>query len=126
MPPSKSSKAKASWDRARRYADQNGVTVKEARSLLARQKDEPEAQRAGCEMAPNHSAECETPSAKDDVQEAPKSNPIADLCDVLQADARACESAPCWTRTLAKSSRKRSTAEKMAQNPAHSMPTWRV
>ena len=39
MPPSKSSKAKAAWDRARKYAEEHGVTVKEARSLLARQKE---------------------------------------------------------------------------------------
>jgi hypothetical protein len=43
MPPSKASKAKAAWDRARRYSEEHGVTVKEARTILARQKDEPEA-----------------------------------------------------------------------------------
>ncbi len=42
MPPSKSSKAKSAWERARRYAEEHGVTVKEARTILARQKDEPE------------------------------------------------------------------------------------
>ncbi|MBA3482471.1 MAG: hypothetical protein H0T51_11705 [Pirellulales bacterium] len=42
MPPSKSSKAKAAWDRARRYAEEHGVSIKEARSTLARQKDAPE------------------------------------------------------------------------------------
>jgi hypothetical protein len=45
MPPSKSSKGKAAWERARRYADEHNVSVKEARSILARQtsdeKDEP-------------------------------------------------------------------------------------
>jgi len=43
MPPSKSSKAKAAWERARRYAEEHSVSVREARSILARQKDEPEA-----------------------------------------------------------------------------------
>jgi hypothetical protein len=43
MPPSKSSKAKAAWDRARKYAEEHGVTVKEARTIIARQKDEPKA-----------------------------------------------------------------------------------
>src|SRR5687768_6473314 len=42
MPPSKSSKAKAAWDRARKYAEEHGVSAKEARTILARQKVEPE------------------------------------------------------------------------------------
>jgi hypothetical protein len=45
MPPSKSSKAKAAWDRARRYAEERGVSIKEARSTLARQKDAPKASK---------------------------------------------------------------------------------
>lgn len=42
MPPSKSSKSKAAWDRARRYAAEHNVSVREARSILARQADEPD------------------------------------------------------------------------------------
>jgi len=42
MPPSKSSKAKAAWDKARRYAQEHGVSVKEARTALAQQKNQPE------------------------------------------------------------------------------------
>ena len=52
MPPSKSSKAKAAWDRARKYAEVHGVTVKEARSLLARQKEEPVAHKPQAKSRP--------------------------------------------------------------------------
>ncbi len=64
MPPSKSTKAKAAWERARKYAAEYRVTVKEARSILARQKDEPAAPKPHAKTRPSKRAK-PTPKAAD-------------------------------------------------------------
>ena len=57
-------------------------------------------QHAECESLQSDASACEVAPVHMLTEEAPKSRQIADLSDVLQATATACESAPSWTRTM--------------------------
>jgi len=57
-------------------------------------------QQAGCEVPHGDANRCEEQTGEEVATDIAKSNSIADLSDVLQASAEACESAPSWTRTM--------------------------
>jgi hypothetical protein len=56
MASSKSSQSKAAWDRARKYAREHGVTVREARSILAREKAEPKKPQPASKSQPQQAS----------------------------------------------------------------------